>query len=276
MGQHQPVGEHLRSWRQRRRMSQLDLALEAEVSARHLSFLETGRSQPSRDMLLHLAEALSIPLRERNAIFVAAGFAPVFGERPFDDPALSAAREAVGMVLRGCEPFPALAVDRLWNVVSFNEGAGALLACVDADLLEKPNALRLALHPRAIGPRIENFAEWRAHILERLRHQILASGDPDLEALMREIAAYPTPAGARAHVPTARGAPAIVVPLRLRTEQGVLSFMSTITVFGTPVDVTLSELAIETFFPADAETAQALRAGRPSARSNTNDEKPKS
>lgn len=240
-------------------MSQLDLALEAEVSTRHLSFLETGRAQPSRDMLLHLSEALSIPLRERNAILVAAGFAPVFGERRIDDPELSAARAAVETVLKGSEPFPALAVDRLWNVVSFNTAARALLEGVDQDLLASPNALRLALHPRALGPRIENFAEWRGHILARLRQQIDASGDPELQGLMTEIAAYTSPSGGG---PSQVGHvhPAIVVPLRLRTERGVLSFMSTITVFGTPVDVTLSELAIETFFPADAETAAALRA----------------
>jgi transcriptional regulator with XRE-family HTH domain len=253
-----PVGEHLREWRQRRRMSQLDLALEAEVSTRHLSFLETGRAQPSRDMLLHLSEALSIPLRERNAVLVAAGFAPVFGERRIDDPELSAAREAIETVLKGSEPFPALAVDRLWNIVSFNTAAGALLAGVDPDLLASPNALRLALHPRALGPRIENFAEWRGHILARLRQQIDASGDPELQELMTEIAAYPSPGGGASRVGHVH--PAIVVPLRLRTTNGVLSFMSTITVFGTPVDVTLSELAIETFFPADAETAAALRA----------------
>lgn len=241
-------------------MSQLDLALEAEVSTRHLSFLETGRSQPSRDMLLHLSEALSIPLRERNAILVAAGFAPVFGERDLDDPALVSAREAIEAVLRGSEPFPALAVDRHWNIVSFNNAAGGLLTGVDPELLARPNALRLALHPQALGWRIDNYAEWRAHLLARLRQQIEASGDDGLEKLLAEISAYPPPDHARKTPHVQHAAPAIVVPLRLRTEGGVLSFMSTMTVFGTPVDVTLSELAIETFFPADPETSATLRA----------------
>ncbi len=260
MGFHRPVGEHLREWRQRRRLSQLDLALEAEVSARHLSFMETGRAQPSRDMLLHLAETLAIPLRDRNAILLAAGFAPVYGERALDDPALGQARAAVDVVLTVCEPFPALAVDRLWNIVAFNKGAGAFLTDVDPKRLAAPNALRIALHPHGLSPRIENYAEWRAHLLHRLRHQIAASGDPDLEALYTELSAYPPPPGQGRGAPTLHAAPAIVVPLRLRGADGAtLSFMSTITVFGTPVDVTLSELAIETFFPADAATAAALR-----------------
>lgn len=242
-------------------MSQLELALEADVSARHLSFVETGRAQPSRDMLLHLTETLAVPLRERNAILLAAGFAPVYGERRLDDPALDAARAAVEMVLKGSEPFPALAVDRLWNVVSMNAGARALMVDIDPELLAAPNALRIALHPRGVSPRIENYAEWRAHILHRLRHQIEASGDAGLEALHAELSAYPPPPGVARTPVRIPDAPAIVVPLRLRAGEGiVLSFMSTLTVFGTAVDVTLSELAIETFFPADAATAQALGA----------------
>ena len=238
-------------------MSQLDLALEADISTRHLSFLETGRAQPSRDMLLHLAETLAIPLRERNAILVAAGFAPVFGERRLDDPALAAARAAVDAVLSGCEPFPAFAVDRLWNIVSFNKGAGGLLADAAPALLAAPNALRLALHPLGLGPRIVNFAEWRTHIVARLRQQIDTSGDEGLEALLIEILAYPA-SHARDRHPGRAEPPAIVVPLHLRVEGAVLSFMSTMTVFGSPVDITLSELAIETFFPANPATAAWL------------------
>lgn len=225
--------------------------------------METGRAQPSRDMLLHLAETLAIPLRERNAILLAAGFAPVYGERGLDDPALEQARAAVDVVLAGCEPFPALAVDRLWNIVAFNKGAGAFLTEVDPKLLAAPNALRIALHPQGLSPRIDNYAEWRTHLLHRLRHQIAASGDPDLESLYAELAAYPPPSGQSRGSPPREAAPAIVVPLRLRAEGATLSFMSTITVFGTPVDVTLSELAIETFFPADAATAAALRGPAP-------------
>ncbi|MFO1118099.1 MAG: helix-turn-helix transcriptional regulator [Beijerinckiaceae bacterium] len=259
MGIHRPVGDHLREWRQRRRMSQLELALEADVSARHLSFVETGRAHASRDMLLHLTETLAVPLRARNAILLAAGFAPVYGERRLDDPALEAARAAVEMVLKGSEPFPALAVDRLWNVVSLNAGARALLTDVDPELLAAPNALRIALHPRGVAPRIENFTEWRAHILHRLRHQIETSGDAELEELHAELAAYPSPQGASRTPVRIPDAPAIVVPLRLCAGEGeVLSFMSTLTVFGTAVDVTLSELAVETFFPADAQTSAVL------------------
>jgi transcriptional regulator with XRE-family HTH domain len=260
MGFHRPPGEHLREWRQRRRLSQLDLALEADVSARHLSFVETGRAQPSRDMLLHLAETLAIPLRERNAILLAAGFAPVYGERKLDDPELAAARAAIDMVLNGCEPFPALAIDRLWNIVAFNKGAAAMLVGVAEDLLVAPNALRIALHPRGVSPRIDNYGEWRGHLLARLRQQIDASGDRDLEKLYAELSSYEAPPGAAETRAPSHDAPALVVPLRLRDGGRLLSFMSTMTVFGTPVDVTLAELAIETFFPADAETAAALRA----------------
>jgi transcriptional regulator with XRE-family HTH domain len=262
MGMHQPVGELLRGWRQRRRLSQLDLALEAEISSRHLSFLETGRSQPSRDMLLHLAERLDVPLRERNVLLTAAGYAPVFRERALTDPALQAARKAVELVLKGHEPFPALAIDRHWNLVSANAAVAPLLAGVDPALLAPPvNVLRLGLHPSGLAPRTENLREWRAHLLERLRRQVELTADPVLAALMDELRAYPAPGGA-----TGKRAPdpygGVAVPFRLATGAGVLSFLSTTTVFGTPIDVTLSELAVEAFFPADAATADALRLPR--------------
>ena len=242
-------------------MSQLELALEADISARHLSFVETGRAQPSRDMIVHLAETLAVPLRERKAILLAAGFAPVYTERGLDDPALSAARAAVDAVLQGCAPFPALAVDRRWNVVAINAGAGALLGGIAPELLAAPNAMRLALHPQALAPRSDNFGEWRAHLLSRVRQQIAASGDVGLEELLNELLgyAYPDTIDLTPHDHDASGDPAIVVPLRLRAGDARLSFISTITVFGTPVDVTLSELAIETFFPADAATWDFLR-----------------
>lgn len=243
-------------------MSQLELALEAEISARHLSFVETGRAQPSRDMIVHLAETLAVPLRERNAILLAAGFAPLYSERPLDDPALSAARAAVDAVLQGCAPFPALAVDRRWNIVAFNAGVSAFLDGVAPELLAAPNAMRLALHPSALAPRILNFGEWRAHLLARVRQQIATSGDAGLVELMNELLgySYSSDVDLAAHDHEASGEPAIVVPLRLRDADRRLSFISTITVFGTPVDVTLSELAIETFFPADGPTAEYLRA----------------
>jgi transcriptional regulator with XRE-family HTH domain len=261
MGSVRPIGDHLREWRQRRRMSQLDLACEAEVSTRHLSFLETGRSLPSRDMILNLAERLEIPLRERNVLLTAAGYAPVFPERPLDDPALRAMRKAIDVVLKGHEPYPALAVDRRWTMVARNEAVPPLLAGVDAALLRPPvNVLRLSLHPAGLAPRIVNLPQWRAHLLARLRRQIEITADAGLTELLRELAAYPLPAHRRAGTPAADDAYAgVVVPLRLDTERGPLSFFSTTTVFGTPVDITLSELALETFFPADAATAEALR-----------------
>lgn len=253
-----PVGELLRSWRQRRRLSQLDLAGDADVSTRHLSYVETGRSLPSREMVLRLAERLEVPLRERNRMLTAAGYAPMFAERRLDDPALAAARRAVDLVLKGHEPFPALAVDRHWTLVAHNRMLPLLLDSLPPELMQPPvNVLRLSLHPRGLAPRILNLAEWRAHLFARLRQQIDASGDATLAALLDELAAYPVPpAGA----PVRHAEPAaVVVPLQLATPGGTLSFISTITVFGTPVDVTLSELALETFFPADDATAQALR-----------------
>ena len=255
------VGTQLRHWRTRRQLSQLQLSMEASVSTRHLSYVETGRSQPSREMILRLAHRLDVPLRERNLLLTSAGFAPMYAARPLADPAMAAARQVVELVLRGHEPFPALAVDRQWNVVMQNRAVALLLDGVAATLLEPPvNALRLSLHPEGLAPRIVNLGAWRAHVLARLRQQIAASGDDGLNALRAELAAYPAPAEP-AHVPRpVSGEPAIVVPLVIDTRAGRLSFISTTTVFGTPVDITLAELALETFFPADAATAAALRA----------------
>ena len=251
----------LREWRLRRRMSQLDLACEAEISTRHLSFLETGRSQPSREMLLRLAERLEIPLRERNALLMAGGFAPLFPERPLDDPALLAARRAIDQILTGHEPFPALAVDRHWNLVSANRIIPLLLTGVEPTLLQAPiNVMRLTLHPQGLAPRIANFAEWRRHMLDRLRQQIALSADPVLIDLDKELHAYPAP-GHDAHTHEHALSPyaAVAVPFQLDTAHGLLSFFSTTTIFGTPVDITLSELAMECFFPADAATSAALQ-----------------
>jgi transcriptional regulator with XRE-family HTH domain len=259
MAMAQPVGDLLREWRQRRRMSQLDLASEAEISTRHLSFLETGRALPSRDMVLHLAEQLEVPLRERNILLVAAGFAPVFAERSLQDPALQAARKAVDLVLAGHEPYPALAVNRHWTLIAANSAVGRLIGGTDPALLQPPvNVLRLSLHPQGLAPRIANLPEWRAHLLARLRRQVEVSADPVLASLMRELAAYPTPSGS-GRPPTGREFAGVLVPVQFTTEQGILSFFSTTTVFGTPLDITLSELALEAFFPADAATADALR-----------------
>jgi transcriptional regulator with XRE-family HTH domain len=256
-----PVGELLREWRQRRRKSQLQFACDAEISTRHLSFLETGRSQPSRDMVLRLAELLDIPLRERNALLTAAGFAPLFPERSLDDPALALARKAIDMVLQGHEPYPALAVDRHWNLVAMNRAVGLMMADIDESLLTPPiNVLRASLHPKGLAPRIENLPEWRAHVLERLKHQVDVSADATLDELYKELSAYPLPTGMSPHRTTIGSEyESMVVPCRIATPQGTLSLFSTTTMFGTPVDVTLSELAIESFFPADAATADALR-----------------
>ena len=254
------VGDHLRQWRQRRRLSQLDLALDAEISTRHLSFLETGRAQPSRDMVLRLAEHLEIPLRERNTILVAAGFAPVFPQRSLDDPALAAARRAVDVILAGHEPYPALVVDRGWNLVSANRMIAPMMAGVAPHLLAAPlNVLRLTLHPEGLASRIANLHEWRAHLLDRLRLEVELTADLALSELLTELKAYPIPGGQPPRKPSDEFG-GVAIPFRLQTPAGLMSFFSTTTVFGTPVDVTLSELTLETFFPADAETAQALRA----------------
>jgi transcriptional regulator with XRE-family HTH domain len=251
------VGTQLREWRQRRRLSQLELSLDAEVSTRHLSFVETGRASPSREMVLRLADRLEVPLRERNRLLTAAGYAPMYAERPLDDPALQAARAAVELVLKGHEPYPALAVDRHWNLVSYNRAVPPLLEGLAPELLRPPvNVMRLSLHPQGLAPRIRNLAQWRAHLLARLRQQVGVSGDATLAALVDELRAYPAPAS---DSPAEAVEAAVVVPLVLETPSGTLSFISTTTVFGTPVDITLSELALETFFPADAATAAALQ-----------------
>lgn len=250
------VGEHLREWRQRRHLSQLDLAVEAEISARHLSFVETGRAAPSREMVLKLAERLSIPLRERNVLLVAAGFAPAFPQRSLEDPALKSARQAIELVLRAHEPNPALAYDRHWNLVTANRMVAPLLEGIPERLLGQPvNILRLAFHPEALAPRTVNLAEWCGHLLERLHHQCAATADPQLLGLYNDLKAYPIPARTAPLPPDNN----VAIPLKLRHNGEVLSFISTTMVFGTPVDVTLSELALETFFPADDLTATRMR-----------------
>ena len=260
-GARDPFGAHLRHWRTHRRLSQLDLAQDADVSTRHLSYVETGRSAPSREMVLRLADRLEVPLRERNALLVAAGYAPMYRQRSLDDPALAAARRAVDLVLKGHEPYPALAIDRHWHLIAANALVPVLMTGVSADLLQPPiNVLRLSLHPDGLAPRIANLAQWRAHLLERLQQQIASTGDAMLRALHDELAAYPV-LGAGAESTHGSGElSGVVVPFQLSTPAGLLSFISTTTIFGTPVDVTLQELAVESFFPADAGTMAALNA----------------
>jgi transcriptional regulator with XRE-family HTH domain len=250
------IGDHLREWRQRRHLSQLDLAGDAEISARHLSFVETGRAAPSREMVLKLAERLDVPLRERNVLLVAAGFAPAFPQRSLDDPMLKSARQAIDLVLKAHEPNPALAYDRHWNLVTANRMVAPLLDGVPQRLLGQPfNVLRLAFHPEALAPRTVNLAEWCGHLLERLHRQCEATADPELIKLYNDLKAYPIPARSAPLPPDNN----VAIPLKLRHEGDVLSFISTTMVFGTPVDITLSELALETFFPADDFTAERMR-----------------
>jgi transcriptional regulator with XRE-family HTH domain len=255
---HRPVGELLRKWREYRRLSQLELALQAAVSTRHLSFVETGRAMPSREMVLHLAEQLDLPLRERNRLLLAAGYAPVYAETALDAPHMAAVRGAVRQLLAGHEPYPALMVDRAWNLVDANASVALFTDGVAPALLAPPiNALRVSLHPAGMAPRIANLGEWRAHLLGRLRRQIALTAGPELAALYDELRAYPCDQPE----PTVElpGPGDVVVPLRLRHGDRTLAFFSTVATFGTPLDVTVAELAIESFFPADAATAAFLR-----------------
>lgn len=250
------VGALLREWRRRRRLSQLDLALDAGVSARHLSFVETGRSRPSAEMVLHLAQHLDVPLRDRNQLLLAAGYAPVFGQRGLDEPEMGPVRDALELVLRGHEPYPAVVVDRHWGMVAGNSAIALLIEGVAAELLEPPvNVLRASLHPDGMAPRIVNLGEWRTHLLDRLGRQAVSTGDPALAALYAELSELP----GGAHAPVDPVAGDIAVPLRLRAGDRELRFISTMTTFGTATDITVAEISIESFFPADAATAEAVR-----------------
>jgi transcriptional regulator with XRE-family HTH domain len=249
-----PVGSLLRDWRRRRRLSQLDLALDAGVSARHLSFVETGRSRPSPEMVLHLAEQLEVPLRDRNRLLLAAGYAPVYAERPLQDPEMEPVRRALDFLLAAHDPYPAVVVDRRWNLVAANQSLGLLTALVAPALLEPPaNVLRASLHPDGLAPHIDNLGEWRAHLLERLDRQVAVSGDRDLATLRAELEGYPGPSA------THHAGDEILVPLRLRAGDAELAFFSTIATFGTAMEITAAELSIESFFPADAATAAFVR-----------------
>jgi transcriptional regulator with XRE-family HTH domain len=249
-----PLGGLLRDWRQRRRLSQLDLALEAGVSARHLSFLETGRSKPSREMVLHLSEQLDVPLRDRNQLLLAAGFAPAYSEQPLDAPEMAPVKDAIDRILKGHEPYPAVVVDRHWELMAANASVRLFTRLAAPHLLEPPaNALRITLHPEGMAPYIWNLPEWRAHLLARLRRQIAVTSDDQLATLHAELAEYP--GGEETLHPDE---PSIAVPLRLAIDDAELAFFSTIATFGTAVDITLAELSIEAFFPADRPTADYL------------------
>jgi transcriptional regulator with XRE-family HTH domain len=255
------IGPLLKSWRQRRHLSQLDLATTAGVATRHLSFVETGRSRPSREMVLHLAEHLDVPLRERNSLLLAAGYAPTYSETNLDAPAFETVRGALDRILAGHEPYPTLVIDRRWNLVAANQAAGVLIEGVAPELLGPPmNVLRASLHSDGLAPRIVNYGEWADLILSQLRRQALLSGDQELAELESELQSLATQfSGDKGRRPD-EGPGALAIPMRLRTDQGELALLSTIATFGTALDITLSELAIESFLPADAETAAALQA----------------
>jgi transcriptional regulator with XRE-family HTH domain len=251
------VGPLLREWRGRRRVSQLDLALDVGISARHLSFVETGRSRPSAEMVLHIAEGLDVPLRDRNRMLLAAGHAPVFEQHDLEEPDMAPVRNAVDQILAGHDPYPAVVVDGAWELLAGNRTVALLTDGVAAELLEPPvNVLRLSLHPSGVAPRIVNLGEWREHVLGRLDRQIALTGNEALKALSAELRGYPA---ADTEDGGGRGSE-IAVPLRLRSDAGELTFISTISTFGTAVEITASELSIESFFPADAATAMSVRA----------------
>ncbi|MEU9115299.1 helix-turn-helix transcriptional regulator [Streptomyces sp. NPDC048483] len=253
------VGALLREWRGRRRISQLELALRADSSARHISFIETGRARPSQEMVLRLAEHLDVPVRERNALLVAAGYAPAFPETPMDDPAMAALRAGMERLLTGYEPYPALVVDGMYNVQAANRGTTMLLEGIDASLLRPPlNAMRITLHPGGLAPRIRNFLEWRGHLFAQMERQLALLRSAPLRALYEEVRNYPLPEGGR-QVASFGEHPPFALPMMIEHDGTVLSFVSTIATFNTPMDVTVSELAVETLLPADPETAARLR-----------------
>ncbi|MEU7053327.1 helix-turn-helix transcriptional regulator [Streptomyces eurythermus] len=254
------VGPLLRAWRERRRVSQLELALRAGSSARHISFIETGRSRPSEEMVLRLAERLQVPVRERNALLLAAGYAPRYAETPLDDPALEGLRDGLERLIRGYEPYPALVVDAGYTVVAANRGVEVLLAGVPEKLLSPaPNAMRLTLHPEGLAPRILNLRQWRGHLLAQMEREIALHRSDRLRALYEEVAAYPVPEEEPDAEP-AEPVPYFALPLRVEHDGRTLSFVSSISTFNTPMDITVAELAIETLLPADRATADHLRA----------------
>ncbi|MYW43603.1 helix-turn-helix domain-containing protein [Streptomyces sp. SID486] len=254
----QGVGPLLRAWRERRRLSQLELALRADSSARHISFVETGRSRPSEEMVLRLAERLDVPVRERNALLLAAGYAPRFRQTPLQDPALDALRAGMERLIRCYEPYPALVVDAGYTVVAANRGIAMLLEGVPESLTAPaPNAMRLTLHPEGLAPRIRNLREWRGHLLAQMEREIALHRSDRLRVLYEEVAAYPVPEEPPGAEP-AEPVPYFALPLRIEHAGRILSFVSSISTFNTPMDVTVAELAIETFLPADPATAKYL------------------
>ncbi len=254
-----PVGELLREWRERRRLSQLDLAIQADISARHLSFVETGRSRPTASMIVRLAEQLGVPLRERNTLLLAGGYAPAYPEHGLDAPQLANVRTALRQVLAGHDPYPAVVIDRWWDMVDANSGVALLTSGCAPDLLKPPvNVLRLSLHPGGMAPRIVNLAQWRSHLLTQLRHRARALADQRLADLHAELAGYPA-GGDFSGVSHPGPGDGVVLPLRYRLGQHELALFSISAAVGTATDVTVEELAIEAFYPADDASARVLR-----------------
>jgi transcriptional regulator with XRE-family HTH domain len=261
------VGELIRDWRSRRRRSQMDLALDVGVSTRHLSFVETGRSRPSPELVLALAHHLDVPLRERNTLLLAAGYAPRFSQTPIDDPSMLRVRAGMQRMLDAHDPYPGVVIDRQWNVVLSNRAAAALTVGVDPSLLGPPmNVYRLCLHPDGLADRTTNFIEWAAYLLQQLRRSITLSGDPTLQAILDEVMTYPNVARIAPLADIAAwDEPPLLVPFRFQTPLGEVSLFTTITTFGTPLDVTIDEIAVELFFPADDASDVMLHAAAAAA-----------
>ncbi|MFF8810779.1 helix-turn-helix domain-containing protein [Streptomyces pactum] len=253
------VGALLREWRERRRISQLELALRADSSARHISFVETGRSRPSEELLLRLADHLDVPVRERNALLISAGYAPRYAETSLDAPTMSTLRAGMDQLLRAYEPFPALVTDGRYDILAANAGIMALVDGVAPHLLQPPlNGMRITLHPEGLAPRIRNLREWRRHLLDQMERQLALMRSAPLRALYDEVAGYPLPETGGDEVAAESEHCPFALPMVIEHDGRVLSFISTIATFNTPMDVTVSELAIETFLPADAATAAYL------------------
>ncbi|MEU7577001.1 helix-turn-helix transcriptional regulator [Streptomyces sp. NPDC041068] len=254
------VGPLLRGWRERRRVSQLELALRADSSARHISFVETGRSRPSEEFLLRLADHLDVPVRERNSLLLAAGYAPRFRETPLDDPSMGTLREGLEQLLAGYEPYPALVVDAAYDVIAANRGIAMIMEGIPEHLLQGPlNAMRLTLHPEGLAPRIRNLREWRGHLLHQMERQIALQRSDALRAVYDEVAAYPVEDPGTDAFAEGTEVPYFALPLRIEHGGHVLSFISSISTFNTPMDVTVAELAIETLLPADPATVKFLQ-----------------
>ncbi|MEW2403099.1 helix-turn-helix transcriptional regulator [Streptomyces sp. NPDC046862] len=254
------IGPLLRGWREVRKVSQLDLALRAGSSARHISFIETGRSRPSEEMVLRLAEHLEVPVRERNGLLLAAGYAPRYSETPLDDPSMDALRQGMERLIQCYEPYPALIVDATYDVLAANRGMAMFLEGVPASLLTPPlNAIRLTLHPEGLAPRIRNLRVWRGHLLDQMTRQIALHRSDALRELYEEVTAYPVPDPDPGEHAGGDVSPAhFALPMRIEHDGQVLSFVSSISTFNTPMDVTVAELAIETLLPADPATAKYL------------------